>query len=154
MQTIDSYGKLIFDPLPKMGKVEKLFKPFWAIISIDDDVDRYYRWFLEKKKGLILQSPAWGPHITIFDGEEIDIEKWNEIKLKYNNKTIYFKHEIFIKSNGKHWWLKVYSEEIDKIRAEAGLRPLKWSYHITLGLPIPRHEEYSKYVLRMETEFN
>ena len=56
MCLIKSQGKLIFDPIPKSGKIEKLYKPYWAIISIENDVDKYYRWFLQKEKGLILQA--------------------------------------------------------------------------------------------------
>jgi hypothetical protein len=150
MEMINSYGILKFDPLPKSGKIDKLFKPFWSILSINDDIDKYYRWFLEKKRGLILQAPAWGPHITVFDGEKVPQEHWTFLKQKYDNKKIEFKHEVFIKSNGKHWWLKALSPQLDEIRKESGLRNLKWSYHITLGLPIPRHEEYSEYVFRTE----
>lgn len=148
MKKIYSKGILKFDPLPKSGNISKLFKPFWAIVVIDDDVDKYYSWFLKKRSGLILQAPAWGPHITVFDGEPVPLEKWETLKQKYDNNIIEFEHEIFIKSNGKHWWLKSFSPQLDEIRKESGIGNLKWSYHITLGLPIPRQEEYSEYFFR------
>ena len=151
MCLIKSQGKLIFDPIPKSGKIEKLYKPYWAIISIENDVDKYYRWFLQKEKGLILQAPAWGPHVTVCDGERVDDELWNEVKQKYNNQVIDFEHEIFIKSNSIHWWLKVYCSEVITIRNELGINNnLKWSLHLTLGIPIPRHEEHSKYIYKLE----
>ena len=151
MEVIKSKGIIIFDPIPKTGKVEKLFKPFWAIITTNDDVDKYYRWFLEKEKGLILQAPAWGPHITILDGEPINEDLWEKVKNEYHNKEIEFEHEIFIKTNSKHWWLKVYCPEILNLRKRLNLQTnLKWSLHLTLGLPIPRHEEHSQYLYRLE----
>lgn len=85
---IKSTGKIIFDPFPKMGG-NVMFKPFWAIVVINGDIDNYYRWLLEKKYGLLnwmsitedgnkdqslklglkLQQPAWGAHISFIRGE-------------------------------------------------------------------------------------
>lgn len=151
---VKSKGVIIFDPIPKSGSVEKLFKPFWIIIKTNDDVDKYYSWFLKKEKGLILQSPAWGPHITVLDGIPIEKELWENAKKKYDNQEVEFEHEIFIKSNSKHWWLKVYCPQVDELRKEMNVqKDLKWSLHLTLGLPIPRHEEHSRYIYQLEDKF-
>jgi len=154
MNTLHGAGKIIFDPVPLTGKVEKLFKPHWAIISVDDDVDDYYRWFLNKRFNLILQPPAWGPHITVADGLPPAMDGiWDQVKAKYNNQTVEFEYENFPKSNGKHWWLRVKCDIIAEVRSELHLpKGLKWGLHLTLGLPIPRHEEHSIYIHRIETQ--
>ena len=156
MERLKSVGKIVFDPIPLTGKVEKMFKPYWAIIVTNDDIDDYYRWHLQKRFGIILQAPAWGPHVTIADGTEPkNIKIWEEVKSKYNNQLIEFEYEIFIKSNSKHWWLKVVCPEVDVIRKELEFdSDLKWSLHLTLGLPIPRLVEHSVYIHRIELQRN
>lgn len=148
----EGVGKIIFDPLPDSGNAKKLFKPYWGIIKCDDDIDDYYRWFLERRFNLILSKPAFGPHITIFDGETPkDINKWELLKKRYNNSEVNFKYDIFTKSNGKHWWLKCYCDEIQSMREKLEFKShLKWSLHLTLGIPIARHVEHSEYIYRLE----
>jgi len=153
MNIFKSTGKLIFDPLPLTGSAEKMFKPGWVIVRTDGDIDDYYRWFMFKEKGLILQSPAWGPHISIVRGEDVSAEIWEKKKAELNNSTVHFEYENFPKSNGVHWWLKVYCEELKYFRRDLGLTELpKWTFHLTLGLPIPRLQEHSQYIFRLETQ--
>lgn len=151
MQYVKSHGTIVFDPIPIRGNVNKLFKPYWAIIIVNDDVDDYYRWFLKKRFNLILSAPAWGPHITIADGQKAD--NWQEMKMNYDNMLVGFEHSIFSRSNSEHWWLKVNCPIADEFRGKLKVKKnLHYSYHLTLGTPIPRHIEHSRYIHHIETK--
>lgn len=153
MQRFTSSGFIVFDPIPETGSIDKLFKPYWAIIATNDDIDDYYRWFIQKRFGLLLQPSAWGPHITFSAGYEPSIPgTWENVKSKYQNSSIEFEYELTPKSDGEYWWLKVYCDEILKIRKELYVPDLKWTLHLTLGTPIPRQKEHSAYIHRIETE--
>lgn len=152
--TFNSEGILNFDPIPITGKAEKMFKPFWAIINTNDDLDDYYRWLLLRRFNIILQAPAWGPHITVADGQPPLIKgTWEKIKQEYDQKVIPFTYQNTPLSNGRHWWLRVQCPIITEIREKLNVQRtnLKWGLHLTLGMPIPRHEEHSMYIHRIET---
>jgi hypothetical protein len=147
-----SPGKIIFDPLPITGNAEKMFKPWWAIVTVDGDIDKYYRWFLQNHYGLVLQRPAWGPHISLIRGEEVNRELWEEFKAKYNNQPIEFHYEAGPRTNGGHWWLRVICDQLKDLRVDLGLpRDGKWGLHLTLGMPHPLHLEHS-YCIHREIE--
>lgn len=155
MNLIETSGTIIFDPIPEKGNIKKLFKPYWVIVVTNDDVDGYYRWFLNKRFNLILQAPAWGPHLTIVAGNQVDDGLWDIVKKEYNNTTINFTHENLPKSNGTYWWLKSYCPEIENIRKKLKLPVgLRFPLHLTLGVPIPRHQEHSTYIHRIEITNN
>lgn len=166
-------GKMIFDPKPLNGDVS-MFKPYWSIIKTDDDFDSYYKWFLHKRYGynsilsitddyikpyneiygLKLQKPAWGSHISVIRGEikeglttddEIN-EWWDYYKNKYNGKNYEFVYDLTPKTNGKHWWLKIYSDELTDLRKEMGLFKSDIGLHITLGMTVPTYLEQSFYL--------
>jgi hypothetical protein len=142
-----SPGKIVFDPLPISGNKEKMFKDWWSIVTIEGDVDNYYRWFLQKRYGLKLQRPAWGSHISFIRGEEVSKEIWDTFKSKLSGTEIEFEYESEPKSNGIHWWLTVHCDRLKDIREEMGLpRSGKWGLHLTLGLPILLHKEHSNYI--------
>ena len=155
MDEFKSVGKLIFDPVPITGKAEKMFKPFWAIIVTNDDVDAYYRWFLQKRFNLILQKPAWGPHITIADGQPTGKKgTWDIVKSQYNNLDIEFTYDNFPRTNARHWWLKAHCLLASEIRSKLQVQRenLRFPLHLTLGMPIPRHEQHSIYIHKIETQ--
>lgn len=77
-----------------------------------------------------------------------DIEKWFEIKNKWDKKIIEFKYELTpktVKGKSAHWWLRVQAENLKDIRQEIGYkREGYWDLHLTLGSPTPKCEDYSK----------
>lgn len=142
-----SYGKLTFDPLPLSGNKSVMFKPWWIILQMTDDTDNYYRWFIEKRYGLKLQRPAWGGHISIVRGETTSQENWNIFKTKYDGKEIEFEHSGEIRTNGNHWWLRTYCDNLKDFREEMGYpRDGLWGLHLTIGVPIPLHLQHSFYL--------
>jgi len=145
---ITQKGYICFDPR-SLTNADKMFKPFWMIIKLykDDNTREYYEWFIKKRYGLILQRPAFGAHISVIRGETIDKNIWNFYKEKYNNKDIKFYHKNELRTNGKHWWIKVYCDFVEDIREKMGyLRKGLFGLHLTLGMPILRQEVYSFYI--------
>jgi len=150
---IDGVGKYAFDPLA-LTKSADLFKPWWVIIQLSDDTSDYYRWFVEKRYGLKLQRPAWGSHISVIRGEETTQEKWNSYKKEYDGKPVKFTHQSELRSNGKHWWIRIISEEAKDLRENMGYpRDGLWGLHLTIGMPIPRFEQQSYDILRRIEKF-
>lgn len=138
-----SYGYLQYDP--RHPKTE--FESWWALLRCDHGLVEYYkywiersavysisskRWFQEndisflsedqwkiQQVGFKLNKSAWGPHISVVRGEQ---PKYPELWNKYKNKKILFEYNPeYINTNGKHWWIRIYSEELEQIRTELGL---------------------------------
>ena len=145
MKTIKSHGIITFDPESIKDPSGKMFKPWWMIIKVDGDIVEYYSWWLEKRFGIKLQRPAWGAHISVIRNEESPV--WDKFKEKLNNKEIIFEYIPEPRSNGKHWWLKVTSDEILKIREDMGyLEDMKFAPHLTIGMPTPKTLDQSYYI--------
>lgn len=149
-QTLRTKGKLLFDPVPISGNKKKMFKPWWLILKLDDDITAYYRWFFIREKGLMLQKSAWGSHVSVIRGEVVDKDLWEQIKEKYSGKEIEIEYELIPKTNGKHVWLRSISKELLEIREEFGLGKSEIGFHITLGSPIERMKEHLKYLHKIK----
>lgn len=158
MDTIKMPITLEYDPKPKKGKPEKMFKSWWLIGATDCDVSEYYAWFLRKRTGIVLQEPAWGAHVSVVRGEiPPNQDVWN----KHQGKVIDVTLEVDVRTNGGHWWLRATCEELKDIREELGLyrhgKPFEdgghMGLHLTLGNPIPLHKEISRYYHRVFTMF-
>ena len=135
MTMFKSTGKLIYDPIRYGYKKNKNWR---CILTVDNDLTRYYRWVIKKEFGFILYEPSWKSHITIINGEKPLYEKlWK----KHNNRKIDFVYDINIRWSGdttdhkyifKYWFLDVYCAEFNSLRQELGLSE-KSKYHITIG---------------------
>lgn len=134
---------LKYDPLPISGDAAKMFKPWWLVGFAEGEVSEYYTWFLKNRTGIALMRPAWGSHISIVRGEmPVNIDAWK----KYDGQVISLEYDPDIRSNGKHWWLKVECEQMLDIREELGLvRKHPLSLHLTLGMPTPLSQDNSNY---------
>jgi hypothetical protein len=152
---IEVVGKYVFDPLA-LTHSEKLFKPWWCIILLDenDDTGDYYRWFVKKRYGLKLQRPAFGTHISLIRGEETTPANWKIFKEKYDGKPVKFTHESELRTNGKHWWIRIKCDEAKDMREEMGYpREGKWGLHLTIGVPTPKFEQQSYDIMRYIEKF-
>lgn len=150
IQLLKHTGKLIFDPQPLNDPSNSMFKPFWVIVTLDDDLREYYAWFLKKRYRITVQRPAWGAHISVVRGEETTIQNWEYWKNIYNNKELEFEHGLIIKTNGGHWWLNINCPELFKLRTDMRYpKDTKFSFHLTLGMSIPQHMERTAYIMRL-----
>lgn len=156
-QTQTIKAKIIFDPINRTRKHDD--QSTWksvVICSIGGDIDLYYSWFLKNRFNLILNRALRCAHITLVNDRTSDISNYDEVYKKYNGKEITFTYNPEeIRSNGKHWWLKVYSEEAKEIRKSLGLSEIPYMpFHLTIGYSNEKTEYHSKYILRQILNFD
>jgi len=146
-----SFGYLRYDPRHRGTK----FKPWWVLLQCDDGLTSYYRSILNRElsydissadwlnkaklnpnlseswmitqKGVKLTRSAWGSHISVLRGEKPDDGRlWK----KHERKKIWFEYDPrYLNTNGKHWWVRIKSPQLEKIRTEMGLTPQPTFYH-------------------------
>jgi hypothetical protein len=95
------------------------------------------------QKGIKTVGSAWGPHISVIRGDRDfsssasqGVRKRNVMPIwgKYENKKIWFEfNPEYLNTNGKHWWIRVKSLELEEIREELGLTPQPTYYDRRLG---------------------
>jgi len=149
---VEYSGKIIFDPKALADPSGKMFKPWWVIVHLgkDNDFGLFYSWLYERQHGIILQRPAFGPHISVVRGEEIEKDKWESFKSLYHQKDLKFIYEATPRTNGKHVWLRVRCSELNDLREQMGYkREGVWGFHLTLGMPTPLYLERNYDVWRM-----
>lgn len=119
-------GRLIYGPSAK-----GVCDPTWVILECDREIVEYYTWFL-RKKGVKLEFPMWGSHVSVIRGEIKnleDYEQWGE----QAEEVISFQYGDLV-TNGTHWWLEAQSKELEHIRLNLQLpsRPSS-GFHLTIG---------------------
>lgn len=129
MQSIDLIGTYHFDPIPLTDKHEKQSE--WkttAFINFDNsELHLYYAWFIY----------------------------YNDIKNVYNSKEVNISYNPeLIRTDGKHWWIKLDSVDVDDIRKECQLNDIYFPYHITIGYVNNKNLEHSKYIHRQILKYN
>ena len=150
-------GKIVFDPKDVTKKHIKQSE--WkrsAIVILDCDTNLYYAWFLEKRFGLKLNRPLRGTHFTVINDRVNDKEKaeaFERAKKKWDGKEIEFSYEQDYRTDAKHYWFRVYSDDAIQIRNDAGLGDPYFGFHLTVGLVGEKRIEHSKYVHRMMLKF-
>ena len=79
----------------------------------------------------------------------MDDKLFQEASAIFNGKKIKFQYDPSeIRSNGRHWWVKIYSKDAENIRTAVGLTPTPYfNFHLTLGDVNDKYLEHSKYVL-------
>jgi hypothetical protein len=147
--TIKIKGKIVFDPPEVTGKHKK--QADWkkvAYVLFKGDICKYYQWFIFKRYGLILVSPLRGPHVTFINDSRRDmgknINKWEQVKRKWNSKTIEITLSLDVRSDGTIWWMVVPEQErgqLHAIRAELGLDRPYFGLHMTIGNAVDCHDK-------------
>jgi hypothetical protein len=126
-----SHGILKYFPLE--GEVGNIG---WLILQCDLEFCLYYCWFIQKKFGIKLQQSMHKSHISVIRGEVIQFKyqaKWNA----YQGRVVSFHYSNNIYTNGKHWWLNVYSPCLVATRQELGLEPQpQFNFHLTIGVSV------------------
>lgn len=154
---LDIKTSIEFDPANMTAKHEK--QSDWkrtALCQIDGDIDKYYSWFLKRRFDLELNRPIRKAHITVINDRVLDAVKYNQAKEIFDGKEIVFKYDpAEIRTNGEHWWVKVYNTDIEAIREFAGLqRKPHFNLHLTLGYANNKNMHHSEYILRQIMKFN
>lgn len=125
-----------------------------AIIKTDCELDRYYAWFLKKRFNLELNKNLRGSHVT-FINDRMERTIFDEASKIFNGKEIDFYIELEPRSNGEHWWLRVYCPDAENIREACGLtKEPYFGLHFTLGHANSKNIEHSEYILNQCKRFS
>ena len=142
--------KIIFDPidLTKKHKSQSSWKRV-VTCQTDCDIHEYYAWFLNARFNLKLNKPIRKAHVTIVNDKIHDYELYKMAKQLFHNKEITFKYDPSeIRTNGEHWWIKVYSDDVANIRTVMGLNPKPFfNLHLTIGYANEKNIMHSEYIL-------
>jgi len=120
-----------------------------AMIKTNCDIAAYYSNWLKIRFNLTLNQPLRGTHIS-FISDRMDKDIFEQASKIFNGKEITFYYENYPRSNGSHWWLRVYSKDAEDIRESMGLSRVPYfSFHLTLGLANEKNIKHSEYILRL-----
>jgi hypothetical protein len=151
-------GNIKFDPINVTKKHNK--QSSWkktAIIEFNnDDIYKYYAWFIKKRFNISLNKPLRGTHVTIIN-EIVDDDVYLNAKNIFDRKDITIEYDpTIIEANRKgHWWIKAYCDDIKNIRKYMGLNPDPFfKLHLTIGLATHLQLEHSNYILDQCLKFN
>ena len=146
---IKAKGIIEFEPEDKTKK--HLTQASWkrvAMIRTHDDLCEYYAWFIKKRFSLELNKPLRGSHVTFINDRDIEVPYFEETKSLFDGKEITFYVDPEPRSNGEHWWLRVYCSDAESIRTVCGTTPIPYfAFHLTIGYATHLRLEHSKYIL-------
>jgi hypothetical protein len=148
----DIKGKIIFDPINVTKKHHSQSE--WkktAIVKFDCELYAYYSWFIEKRYSIKLNKPLRGTHVTLLN-EIIDDNIYLDAKKIFHEKEVTITYDpTYIRTNEKgHWWIKVYSSDIENIRTSIGLGPNPfYGLHLTIGNATHLNLEQSLYIKKL-----
>lgn len=124
-------GRIVYDP-PRPGMKRNTDR--WAIVSMDREITRYYRWWIKTHYHIDLCQPSWDAHISIVRGEHISKNAEALWRSRHGQK-IQVKLGIVpkqVEAKPYFWYIDGFAPEIDEIRAELGLKS-GFNYHLTVG---------------------
>ncbi len=109
---------------------------FWIYLSCCEDLGRYYRYAARylNYRLIRLMKPAWGVHITVVRQEKCP-RLFRSIKARWEGLELGFSYKN-LRSNGKHAWLDVESDELRYLRTSLLLPedPPEFGLHCTVGV--------------------
>jgi len=148
-------GIIEFEPEDKTKK--HLNQSSWksvVIIKTNDDLCEYYSWFIKKRFNLELNKPLRGSYITFINDRHTDLPNFNKVKTLFDGKEITFYIDIEPRTNGEHWWLRVYCSEAEDIRTLCGTTAIPYfQFHLTIGYATGLRLDHSKYILEICKNF-
>ena len=110
---------------------------WWCIVRVDPEITRLLRWWVQKERFIDLHQQPWEPHISVVRGERprANPDTWG----KYEGELVTFEYAQNPRKTrggkndqGWFWFVDVYCDRIQEIRAELGLRTFHHS-HLTFG---------------------
>ena len=124
-----SSGVLVYDP---HYNGQNDVKPFWLMLSCDEELTRYYAWLLFKERCVKLnQKCLWGTHISVVRGEKPNDGWWGKQGV---GETIEFEYDGIVHGDGTYFWMDVKCPRLSEIRTYYGLTPKPWiDFHLTVG---------------------
>lgn len=131
-----SRGRIKYDP-PR-GQMTKKTK-WWAVLNVDREITRYYRWWVMNRFWINLHQPSWDAHVSIIRGEKPEDHLMHLWK-KYDGHWVDFEYSHNVRRSGDtnidrpdhYWFVEVRCPFLKQIREELN-RPSNWSLHLTIG---------------------
>lgn len=128
---VESEGIIIYDPY--RGQMKKKTN-WWCVLEVDQEITRYFRWWVEQRYHEELCQPAWDAHVSAVRGErpaakDIDLwKKYDKMKVKflYDNNV----HQLHDKPH--FWTIDIKCDFLLNIRKEFGF-PYDYGLHMTIG---------------------
>ncbi len=149
--------KILFDPdnLTRKHNKQSSWKRV-VICTTTCDIDDYYAWFLKKRFNLNLNKNLRPPHITIVNDRIQDHELFEMGKKLFNGKELIFNYDpAEIRTNGEHFWIKAYCDDVENIRTVIGLtQKPHFNLHLTLGYASGIRLEHAKYIHETMVRYN
>lgn len=130
-------GIIKYDPY--RGGMKKKTQ-WWAVVEIDKEITRYFRWMVKQNLWIDLAQPSWDAHISIIRGERPPEDK-RDLWKKYDGQKVDFKYSLNVRRSGDttkwdrpshYWFVEVDCPQLKQIREEFGF-PSDWKQHITIG---------------------
>lgn len=121
-------GTIVYDPYRAKMKRKTAW---WAVVETDDEITRYFRWWVKKEFWIDLNKPAWGAHVSIIRGEKPEPDLMHLWK-KYDRTEVEFEYEHSVYQNKHFWLVDVKCPFLINIRKELN-RPCNWNLHLTIG---------------------
>ena len=124
---------------PPRGKMKKKTQ-WWAVVNVDREITRYFRWWVQTELHINLYKPSWDAHVSIIRGERPPEHKQHLWK-KYDGQKIEFKYSVNVRQSGDttgwdrpehYWFVEVDCPLLKQIRDEFGFKS-DWKQHITIG---------------------
>lgn len=154
-QLIKIVGKIDFLPTNRTKKHDAQHWKKTAMIKTNCDIEKYYQWFIERRFNLKLNSTLRGTHISFINDKFDNEDEWNKFSKLFHGKEITFHYDPAFQTNGKHWWLRVYSNDAENIRQVMGLsRKPYYDLHLSLGYANDKNLDHSNYILRQIKKFD
>ncbi len=148
-------GILDFEPLAITKKHHSQHWKHTAIVKVDCDIHSYYSWFLLKRFNLKLNKPLRQAHVTFISDRIENLDLYKECAKKWHDKKVDFQYDnVNVRSSGEHWWLRVYSKELEDLREECGLDRVPYlAFHLTMGMANEKNIDHSNYIVRQCLRF-
>lgn len=124
---------------PPRGKMKRK-TDWWCVLNTDNEICRYYRWWVQNRYWIKLNQPSWGAHVSIVRGEKPEPHLMHLWK-KYNGHKVEFEYSHNVRQSGdttgwdrpdNYWFVDVRSDFLLNIREELN-RPTHWNLHLTVG---------------------
>lgn len=143
-------GIIKFNPENKTRKQER--QSTWKQVAValtGDDLAEYYAWFIKRRYNLQLNKPIRGTHVTFINDRDTEVPLFERAQRLYDGKSLEFFIDPSPRTNGDHWWLRVWSPQAERIRKTAGGVPEPYfGLHLTLGYANEKNLAHSQYIHR------
>lgn len=150
---VELRGRIVFDPevVTKKHDRQSTWKKV-AVVQFDqDEYHSMWRWFMKSRFNLSLNQPLRGSHVTFINDRFSDQQLWDRIKEQYDGQSCCVRISNVLRSNGEHWWLKIFDvpEQFKEIRSLLGIGDYIYPYHYTIGLANHRNKNHSEYIRKI-----